>query len=100
MRVNTNSVHFRADAKLLAHIEGRLSKLERFFGRLQEAEVFLRLENAGRVRDKVVEVRLRAPGSSIFEKRSAKTFEAAIDSAARSLIERVKELKERSSIHH
>ena len=61
MKVHTQSVHFSADSKLLAFIERKLSKLDQFFDRIVSAKVILKLENSGRVKDKVAEVRLEIP---------------------------------------
>ncbi len=96
MRVQTHSVHFHADARLHDHIQKRLEKLTRVNDRIEAAEVFLKLENSGQVRDKVVEVRLKMPGAQFFEKKTSKTFEAAIDNVARSLRQLVVRDKEKA----
>lgn len=85
MRVQTHSVHFHADVKLHEHIQKRLAKLTRVNDRIEGAEVFLKLENSGQVRDKIAEVRIKLPGATIFEKKTSSTFEAAIDHVTRSL---------------
>lgn len=95
MKVKTHSVHFRADARLTDHIEKKLARLEHLFDRILEADVFLKLENSGQVRDKVAEIRLKIPGGEIFEKKTSRTFEGAIDNAIRSLREQVVRHKER-----
>ncbi len=95
MRVQTRSVHFHADAKLLAYVDAKISRLQKVAPSLLEAEVFLRLENAGQVRDKIVEVKLKAPGTTFFEKKTSKTFEGAIDNISRSLREQVVRQKEK-----
>ena len=45
MVVQMHAVNFKADVKLKNFIEKRLQKLERFYGRILEAEVFLKVEN-------------------------------------------------------
>ncbi|RMG86311.1 MAG: ribosome-associated translation inhibitor RaiA [Bacteroidetes bacterium] len=79
MKVQTESVKFKADQKLITHIEKKLSKLDQFFDRIIGAEVKLRLENSGQVRDKIVEIRLSVPGTALFAKETSKSFEAATD---------------------
>ncbi len=96
MRVQTHSVHFHADVKLHEQIQKRLDKLARVNDRIEGAEIFLKLENSGQVRDKVAEVHIKLPGSSIFEKKTSRTFEAAIDNVMRSLRLQVVREKERS----
>ncbi len=85
MKVHTQSVHFSADAKLIAFIEKKLSKLEQFFDRILNASVILKLENSGQVKDKVAEIKINLPGGVLFVKESAKTFESSIDSAIAAL---------------
>ncbi len=80
MQVKINAVHFRADDKLEVYINQKLDKLTTFYDRIQQAEVFLRLENEGaQVKDKVAEIKLSVPGSILFAKETDKTFEKAVD---------------------
>lgn len=79
MKVHTKSVHFSADKKLLLFIQRKLNKLERVFDRIIGIEVVMKLENAGKIKDKVVEVYLKVPGTTIVIKETQKTFEKAID---------------------
>lgn len=85
MRVYTESVQFKADQKLIEFIDQKLQKMEHYFDRIIEAHVVLKLENSGRVRDKIAEVRLNVPGDTLVVKQSSKTFEASIDNAVDSL---------------
>ncbi len=81
MNVVTHAVHFNADRKLIDFIEAKLSKLQVFFDKIIDANVFLKLENSGQVRDKIAEIKLNIPGAVIVVKEIALTFEAAIDEA-------------------
>ena len=81
MRIQTESVKFKASDDLLEFIDRKLGKLDRFFDRIIEAQVTLRLENAGQIKDKIVEVQLALPGENIFVKEVNKTFEAGIEAA-------------------
>jgi putative sigma-54 modulation protein len=85
MRVHTETVAFKADQRLIAFIERKLSKMDQFFDRIIDAKVVLKLENAGQVRDKIVEVRLNVPGNVLVVKESRKTFEASVASAVEGL---------------
>lgn len=85
MRVYTEAVQFKADQKLIDFIDQKLKKMEHYFDRIIEARVVLKLENSGRVRDKIAEVRLNVPGDTLVVKHSSKTFEASIDNAVGSL---------------
>ena len=85
MKVNLQSVHFSVDYKLREYLEQKISKLEQFFSKIIDVQVFLKLENAGQVRDKIVEIKLNLPGKSILIKEIAQTFEAGIDLATEAL---------------
>lgn len=95
MRVQTEAVQFRADQKLLAHIEQKLQKLEHFFDRIVDARVTLKLENAGQVKDKVVEISINVPQQRLFHKETAKTFEGSVDAAVKALARQLKKYKDR-----
>ena len=95
MKVHTQSVHFDADAKLLEFINKKLAKLEQFFDKIIETKVILKLENSGKVRDKITEIKLSIPGSVLFVKETNKTFEAAIDKAIDTLKRQLIRYKER-----
>ncbi len=96
MKVHTHSVHFSADTKLISFIEKKLSKLDQFFDRIVSANVTLKLENSGQVKDKVVEIRINIPGVVLYAKETNKSFEASVDSAISSLKRQVVKYKERS----
>lgn len=81
MRVQTEAIHFSADAKLLASIEKKISRLVRFFENINDVKVILKLENSGQIREKIAEIKLVIPNGIIFIKETSKTFEAAIDAA-------------------
>ncbi len=94
MHVQTETVQFKADAKLLAFIEQRLRKLNQFFDKIIEARVVLKLENSGQIRDKVAEVHLAVPGSTLTAKGNRKTFEASVDKAVDGLRRQLLRYKE------
>ena len=84
MKLQVHSIHFDADIKLINFIQKKLDKLETFYDRLVDGEVFLRLNNEGK-ENKTVEVKLRVPGHSLFAIEKARTFEEATDLAADAL---------------
>ena len=95
MKVQTQSIHFDADVKLTDFIEQKLEKLERFYDQIIMADVMLRLENSGQVRDKVAEIKLKVPGAVLIAKETEKSFEAAIDSSVEALRRQLIKHKER-----
>jgi len=97
MKIKTQAVGFQADGKLIDFIDQKLSKLEQFYDRIINAEVSLKLENSGQVRDKIAEVRVSVPGSVLVTKESDKSFEAAIDASVGSLKRQIIKHKEKNS---
>lgn len=95
MKVNTETVHFKADGELIEYLEKKVNKLEHFFDRIIDAQVMLKLENSGQVRDKIAEIILKVPGDTIISKESHKTFEASIDSACANLKRQLIKYKEK-----
>ncbi len=97
MKVHTQALHFSADRKLLEFIEKKLGKLTQLFDRIIDADVILKLENSGQVKDKIAEVKITLPGSVLYVKESNKTFEASIDGATATLKRQLIKYKERKS---
>ncbi len=95
MRININAIHFSADRKLKEFITNRLEKLEKYFGNIIEATVTLKLENSGKIKDKVVEIQLNVPGNVIFGTSTHKKFEKAADEAISGLRRQVLKYKDR-----
>ena len=95
MKVHTQSLHFSADKNLILFIEKKLGKLNQFFDRIIDADVILKLENSGQVKDKIAEVKITLPGSVLYVKESNKSFEASIDSATSTLKRQLIKYKER-----
>ncbi|MEM6396711.1 MAG: ribosome-associated translation inhibitor RaiA [Bacteroidota bacterium] len=95
MQIQTSAVHFKADEKLLTFINERLHKLEQFSDRIIGAQVFLKLENHGQVKDKVAEISLNVPGDRLFAKSMDRSFEAAADRAIESLRRSLRKYKDR-----
>ena len=97
MKVNMQAVHFTADQKLVDFIEKKLSKLDQFYDRITSADVYLKLENTGQVKDKIAEIHINVPGTSLITKESQKTFEAAVDLSIDSLKRQIKRHKEKTA---
>lgn len=99
MTVHTVAPQFKADEKLLAYIEAKLSKLSQIYDRIIECSVTLRLENSGQIKDKIAEVKLHVPGGTIVASESQKTFEAAVDLLSDKLLRQLKRYKDRKREH-
>ncbi|SRR5690606_26824841 len=94
MKLQVQSIHFDADPKLIDFIQRKVNKLETFYDRLTDGEVFLRLTNEG-VENKTVEIKLNVPGTQLFAAEKGRSFEAAADQAADALTMQLKKFKTR-----
>jgi putative sigma-54 modulation protein len=94
MKLQMHSIHFNADIKLLDFIQKKTDKLNTFYDRIIDGEVFMRLEKND-VENKVVEIKLNIPGSQLFAKEQSKSFEAATDLAVEALRRQLKKFKEK-----
>ena len=99
MKVQMHSIRFDADQKLIDFIQGKLDKLETFYSRVIDSEVFLRLENDDARENKVIEIKMNIPGEQLFAKTRAKSFEEAADEAAEALRRQLKKFKEKHAAH-
>ncbi len=89
-----NNVGFSADTKLKDFIETKLNKLSRYYNRITNSTVYLKLENnSGKIKDKVVEVTVSVPGKVLVSKAEDKSFESAVDECATSLERQLKKYK-------
>lgn len=94
MKLQMHSIHFDADNKLLNFIQRKVDKLEKFYDRMVDGEVFLRLNNNG-FENKTVEIKLNIPGDQLFAKEDSNTFEKAADKATEALRKQLKRSKVR-----
>lgn len=92
MKLKVQSIHFDANRKLVNFIQKKIDKLETYFDRMVDGEVFLRLNNEG-VENKTVEIKLNLPGNQLFAAEKARSFEAATDQATEALKAQLKKFK-------
>ncbi len=95
MKVEIQSIHFKADRKLLEFVSRKIEKLLTFYEGIRSAEVFLRLENDAEKENKVVEVKINLNANIIFAKEQSTTFEAATDMVLDKLVAQVRKYKEK-----
>ena len=98
MKVQVHSLKFDADVKLLNFIQKKMDKLDTFYDRITDGEVYLRLNNEG-TDNKTVEIKLNIPGSQLFSKEHSKTFEEATDMAVKSMRRQLRKFKEKQKTH-
>jgi len=95
MKLQMHSIHFDADQKLIDFIQKKADKLETYFDRIQDGEVFMRLDKNEKNANKIVEIKLNVPGKQFFAKHQTDSFEAAADEAIEGLRRQLKKHKEK-----
>ena len=98
MKVQVHAIHFSADRKLIEVIQEKLNKLDTFYDRITGGDVFLKLEQReGKVKEKLLEIKIAVPGAVLFVKEKARSFEEALDLALNAIAEQIKRFKEKIS---
>ena len=69
MKVNTQSVNFTADRKLIDFIQRRMDKLDMFYDKIIQSDVYLKVENTSDKENKVFEAKVIVPGDSFIVKK-------------------------------
>ncbi|NJN26075.1 MAG: HPF/RaiA family ribosome-associated protein [Cyclobacteriaceae bacterium] len=85
MKLQMHSIRFDADQKLIQFIQKKADKLDTFFDRIIDGEVFMRLDKDDNMENKIIEIKLNIPKNQLFVKERAKSFEAASDQAVEAL---------------
>lgn len=85
MNISVQSIKFDADQKLIEFIKRKTGKLQQYLDNIIEGECYLKLQNVENEENKVVELKINIPGSQLFAKAQAKTFEEATDTAVESI---------------
>ncbi len=99
MKLQIHSIRFDADEKLIDLIKKKLNKLETFYDRIIDGEVFLKIENDESRVNKIIEIKLNIPGDQLFAKVRARSFEIGADEATEALRRQIKKFKEKQMIH-
>lgn len=99
MKVNTQSVNFNADGKLIDFVQSRLNKMELFYDKVISSDVYLKVENTSSKENKIVEIKVQVPKDRFVVKKQCKTFEEAIDVACSSLERKLVKRKEKIRLY-
>ena len=93
MEIKIKSLKFDADQKLVAFVEKKVSKLEKFYDSLETVDVIMSLLQEPD--NKQVKIQLHVPGQDLVIERQAKTFEDAVTEAADAMKEKLTRFKEK-----
>ena len=99
MRVHVQSINFNADVKLVRFIESKVDNLEKFYDRIIDAEVFLKVQNTSEKENKIAEIKVNIPGDELIAKKQCKTFEEGVDLATDSLRRQLRKKKGKQRAH-
>lgn len=99
MKIQVHSIHFDADQKLVDFIQKKANKLDTFFDRIIDGEVFLRLDKDDSHENKIVEIKINIPGNQLFAKEKSRSFEAGTDEAIEAIRRQLKKHKEKLFEH-
>ena len=97
MKIDIQSIHFDSDQKLLDYVNKKAERLTKYFNRITEVFIFLKLENTSsmNVQSKLVEIKVLLPGNTLFSKEQAPSFEAAADESFDHIRRQLKRHKEK-----
>ncbi len=98
MQVNFQSINFKADIKLIEFTQRRIEKISQFYDQIVDVYVYTKVENFSDKINKLVELKIGIPGDDVIIKKTAKTFEEAINSAADSAERVLKRRKEKQRL--
>ena len=95
MEIRIQTVHFSADSKLEEYVNAKVGKLDTYFDRITDAEVYLKLDSNEKVKDKVAEIKLNIPGTTLFASDTTKSFEESIDNSVEQIRRQLLKYKEK-----
>ena len=84
MKINLQTLHFKASDDLKNFVEEKVNKLGRFDSSIISAEVTLTEEGSGLL-NKTCDIRLVVPGNDDFVKKTAASFEEAVSESVNTL---------------
>ena len=99
MKLQMHSIRFVADQSLISFIQKKADKLDRFFDRIIDGEVFMRLDKDNNMENKIIEIKLNIPKNQLFAKERAKSFEEASDLAVEALKKQIIKHKDKITAH-
>jgi len=96
MKIFIQSVNFNADRDLLTHVEKKVESLSKFYDKIIDAEVFLKVQKTSGKENKISEIKINIPGNDFMVKKDARSFEEGISLGVDSLKRQLRKVKEKS----
>ena len=98
MNVNFQSVNYTADTNLVEFTQKRVEKITQFYDHIVDVFVYTKVENSSNNINKFAELKIGIPGDDVIVKKTAKSFEEAINQAADSAERVLKRRKEKQRL--
>lgn len=99
MKVIVQSVNFNADRELINFVEKKVAGLEKYYDKIVDSEVFLKVQQTSEKENKLVDIKINIPGNDIVIKKQCKTFEegtmVAVDSLKRKLTKEKEKVRDK-----
>ncbi len=100
MKLHIQSIHFDADKKLLEFIQEKCTKLDKFFDRITDGNVVLKIDKDTKgVGNKWVEIRINVPNDQLIVKEQSESFEESINQGVDNLKRQITKYKEKQSVN-
>jgi ribosomal subunit interface protein len=96
MKINLQSLHFKASDNLKEFVEEKVGRLLRYDDKIISADVTLFSDDGKNIDNKTCEIRLVVPGYDDFVKKNATSFEEAVSEAVEALQKIIRRKKQRS----
>lgn len=99
MKVIVQSVNFNADKGLIDFVEKKVAGLEKYYDKIVDSEVFLKVLQTSEKENKTVDIKINIPGNDIVVKKQCKSFEegtmVAVDSLKRKLAKEKEKIRDK-----
>ena len=95
MKVNVQSVNFNVDKDLIDFIEKKVNGLEKYFDKIVDSDVYLKVQQTSGKDNKFVDLKLNIPGNDLVVKKQCKTFEEGVMLTTDSLKRQLTKKKEK-----
>lgn len=100
MKVNVQAVNFNVDKDLVDLIENKINGLLKFYDNIIDAQVHLKVQKTSVKENKELEIRLGIPGDDPVVKKTANSFETALNQSVAVLKKTLIKLKEKQREKH
>ncbi len=82
MKISVQSIGLTPHEPLEEYLNKKISKLDTFYDKILECQVFLKVDNASSKDNKTAEIKLVVPGEDIVVKKTSSSFEESLDQCA------------------